>query len=153
MTSLLFSCFLSMVPVAELRGAIPVGLANGISIWLLFPLCVFFNLLPVPIIILFLRKVLLWMQKLGGFPKKAADWLIERGEKKSEVFRKYETLGLFILVAVPLPGTGAWTGALVAGIMGLRLKQALPAIAAGVVAAGVIVTLVCKGAIHIAGIL
>ena len=81
-----------------------------------------------------------------------AGWLIERGYKKSMMIKKYETLGLFLLVAIPLPGTGAWTGALVAALMGLRIKFALPAIGAGVAAAGVIVTLVCRGVIHIAGL-
>ncbi len=66
--------------------------------------------------------------------------------------KKYETLGLFLLVAIPLPGTGAWTGALVAALMGLRMKFALPAIAGGVAAAGVLVTLVCRGVLHIAGL-
>ena len=105
-----------------------------------------------PFIILFLRKVLSWMQRLGGKPEKLAGWLIERGYKKSMIIKKYETLGLFLLVAIPLPGTGAWTGALVAALMGLRIKFALPAIGAGVAAAGVIVTLVCRGVIHIAGL-
>ena len=72
--------------------------------------------------------------------------------KKSALYQKYEQLGLFILVAIPLPGTGAWTGALVAALMGLRIRQALPAIGAGVAAAGAVVMLVCTGVIHLAGI-
>ena len=92
------------------------------------------------------------MQRLGGRPQAAADWLISRGLKKSMLYKKYETLGLFILVAIPLPGTGAWTGALVSALLGLRMKFALPAIAAGVAAAGVIVLLVCQGVVHIAGL-
>ncbi len=150
--SVLFTLLFSMAPVSELRGAIPYGLAHDIPLWLLLPMCVIANLLPVPFIILFLRKVLSWMQRLGGKPEKLAGWLIERGYKKSMIIKKYETLGLFLLVAIPLPGTGAWTGALVAALMGLRIKFALPAIGAGVAAAGVIVTLVCRGVIHIAGL-
>lgn len=152
MMNLLFSAFLAMVPISELRGAIPVGLSNGIPLGLLFPVCVVFNLLPVPFIILFLRYVLKFMQKCGGFLKRIADWLIERGEKKSEAVRKYEQLGLFLLVAIPLPGTGAWTGALVAAIMHLRLKKALLPIAAGVIVAGIVTTLVYRGVIHVAGL-
>ena len=110
------------------------------------------NLLPVPLIVLFLRKILAWMQRLGGKPKALAEWLIARGFKKTMMVKKYETLGLFLLVAIPLPGTGAWTGALVAALMGLRMKFALPAIAGGVAAAGVLVTLVCRGVLHIAGL-
>lgn len=150
--SVLFCAFLSMIPVSELRGAIPVGMANGISPVLLYFVCVLANLLPAPILILFLRRILGWMQKCGGILKKAADWLLARGEKKTETVRKYEQLGLFILVAIPLPGTGAWTGALVAALLNMRLKKALPPITAGVAVAGVLVMLVCKGVIHIAGL-
>lgn len=150
--SLLWALVLAMAPVSELRGAIPYGLAHDIPLGLLLPLCVAANLLPVPLIVLFLRKILAWMQRLGGKPKALAEWLIARGFKKTMMVKKYETLGLFLLVAIPLPGTGAWTGALVAALMGLRMKFALPAIAGGVAAAGVLVTLVCRGVLHIAGL-
>lgn len=150
--SLLWTFVLAMAPVSELRGAIPYGLAHDIPLGLLLPLCVAANLLPVPLIVLFLRKILAWMQRLGGKPKALAEWLIARGYKKTMMVKKYETLGLFLLVAIPLPGTGAWTGALVAALMGLRMKFALPAIAGGVAAAGVLVTLVCRGVLHIAGL-
>lgn len=149
---LLWTLVLAMAPVSELRGAIPYGLAHDIPLGLLLPLCVAANLLPVPLIVLFLRKILAWMQRLGGKPKALAEWLIARGFKKTMMVKKYETLGLFLLVAIPLPGTGAWTGALVAALMGLRMKFALPAIAGGVAAAGVLVTLVCRGVLHIAGL-
>ena len=152
LTSILMTALLAMAPVSELRGAIPFGLAHDIPIAALYPLCVVANILPVPLIILFIRKILAWMQRLGGRPQAAADWLISRGLKKSMLYKKYETLGLFILVAIPLPGTGAWTGALVSALLGLRMKFALPAIAAGVAAAGVIVLLVCQGVVHIAGL-
>ncbi len=150
--SLLWTLVLAIAPVSELRGAIPYGLAHDIPLGLLLPLCVAANLLPVPLIVLFLRKILAWMQRLGGKPKALAEWLIARGFKKTMMVKKYETLGLFLLVAIPLPGTGAWTGALVAALMGLRMKFALPAIAGGVAAAGVLVTLVCRGVLHIAGL-
>ena len=150
--SLLWTLVLAMAPVSELRGAIPYGLAHDIPLGLLLPLCVAANLLPVPLIVLFLRKILAWMQRLGGKPKALAEWLIARGFKKTMMVKKYETLGLFLLVAIPLTGTGAWTGALVEALMGLRMKFALPAIAGGVAAAGVLVTLVCRGVLHIAGL-
>ena len=143
--SVLFTLLLSMAPVSELRGAIPYGLAHDIPLWLLLPMCVIANLLPVPFIILFLRKILSWMQLLGGKPEKLAGWLIERSYKKSMIIKKYETLGLFLLVAIPLPGTGAWTGALVADVLDIRMRTALPAIAAGVVIAGCITTAVTCG--------
>ena len=149
---LLFTAFLAMAPISELRGAIPYGLAHDIPPLGLYFLCVAANVVPVPFIVCFTRTVLLWMKKRGGRLKKAADWLSDRALKKSALYRKYEQLGLFILVAIPLPGTGAWTGALVAALMGLRIRQALPAITAGVAAAGAVVMLVCTGVIHLAGI-
>lgn len=144
---------LSIAPVSELRGAIPVGLAADIPVALLYPACVLANLIPVPFIILFLRKLLTWMQRCGGFLQRAADWLIRRGASKSQLVKKYEMLGLYLLVAVPLPGTGAWTGALVAALLGRRIKHAMPVIGAGVATAGVLVLLICKGVIHIAGLI
>lgn len=144
---------LSMAPVSELRGAIPVGLAADIPVALLYPACVLANLIPVPFIMLFLRKVLSWMQQRGGFLQRCADWLIRRGTNKSALVKKYEMLGLYLLVAVPLPGTGAWTGALVAALLGRRIKHALPVIGAGVATAGVLVLLICRGVIHIAGLI
>ncbi len=80
--SLLWTLVLAMAPVSELRGAIPYGLAHDIPLGLLLPLCVAANLLPVPLIVLFLRKILAWMQRLGGKPKALAEWLIARGFKK-----------------------------------------------------------------------
>lgn len=148
----LFTAFLAMAPISELRGAIPYGLAHDIPPLALYFLCVAANVVPVPFIVCFTRTVLLWMKKRGGKLKQAADWLSDRAVKKSALYQKYEQLGLFILVAIPLPGTGAWTGALVAALMGLRIRQSLPAITAGVAAAGAVVMLVCTGVIHLAGI-
>lgn len=150
--SFFFCALLAMAPVSELRGAIPYGLSNDIPAGVLFPLCVLANMLPVPFIMLFLRRILAWMRGRGGRLQKAAVWLETRGRAKSELYQKYELFGLFVLVAIPLPGTGAWTGALVASLLDLRMKSAVPAIGAGVAAAGVIVLLVCKGVIHIAGL-
>ena len=144
--SLLWTLVLAMAPVSELRGAIPYGLAHDIPLGLLLPLCVAANLLPVPLIVLFLRKILAWMQRLGGKPKALAEWLIARGYKKTMMVKKYETLGLFLLVAIPLPGTGAWTGSLIAAMLEMRVKEAFPPIALGVVTAGIIVAVVTYGA-------
>ena len=104
------------------------------------------NLIPVPFIILFIRKIFAWMR--AHMPK--LDGLVIRMEKKAEKNRaaveKYAFWGLVILVAIPLPGTGAWTGALVAAMMEIRLKRAFPAIAIGVAIAGVIVSVITYGA-------
>lgn len=136
-----------MVPVIELRGAIPIALAKDIEPWVAFMLAVFGNMLPVPFILVFVRSVFNWMkkyEKLGQIVTK----LEARAESKSESVRKYELVGLCILVAIPLPGTGAWTGALVAALMKMRIRRALPTIFVGVVIAGVIVTLVSVLGIH-----
>ena len=143
---------ISMIPLIELRGAIPYGLAHDIPLWLLLPMCVIANLLPVPFVIVFLRRILSWMQRRGGRLASAACWLERRGRAKSARIKRSELLGLYLFVAIPLPCTGAWTGALVAALMGLRIRQALPAIGAGVAAAGAVVMLVCTGVIHLAGI-
>ena len=136
-----------MVPVIELRGAIPIALAKDIEPWVAFMLAVFGNMLPVPFILVFVRSVFNWMkkyEKLGRIVTK----LESRAESMSESVRKYELVGLCILVAIPLPGTGAWTGALVAALMKMRIRRALPTIFVGVVIAGVIVTLVSVLGIH-----
>ena len=102
------------------------------------------NLLPVPFILLFIRKILHWMKRYPRLGKLAVK-LEARAARKSESVRKSELVGLCILVAIPLPGTGAWTGALVAALMDIRLKRAIPAILIGVLIAGLLVTLACTG--------
>ena len=129
----------AMIPVAELRAAVPAGIAMDLQPWRVLAVSVVGNLIPVPFIILFIRRILLWLKKWGGAAKKAALWAEQKADRAAELFYRYELLGLFILVAIPLPGTGAWTGALVAAMLRVRMKAALPVIAAGVLAAGVIV--------------
>ncbi len=142
---------MAMVPVIELRGAIPFGAANGLSPWVAMAIAVLGNLAPIPILLLFTRQVLNWLRRFGKFGK-LVDKLEARAANKSEVVKKYQNIGLCILVAIPLPGTGAWTGALVATFLDMRLKRAFPVIALGVLLAGIIVMLACMGVIHLAGI-
>ncbi len=132
---------ISMVPVIELRGSIPYAYAAEIDPWLTYFLAVIGNMVPVPFILLFIRRIFQWMKK---YPRlgKIAYKLEERAAKKSSGVQKSELVGLCILVAIPLPGTGAWTGALVAALMDMRMKRALPTIFVGVLIAGVAVTLV-----------
>lgn len=130
----------SMVPIVELRGAIPIGYGLGIdNIWILTVLSVFGNLIPVPFIILFIKRIFAWLRKtfpkLDGFITKLED----RANSKSERVQKSAFWGLFVFVAIPLPGTGAWTGALIAAMLDMRLKKAFPAIAMGVATAGVVI--------------
>ena len=142
----LWVLFISMVPVIELRGAIPVGFALGLPIWLCFILAVVGNFLPVPFILLFIRKILSWMKTVKHLDKIAL-WLEKKAQKHSDKVMKGVASGLFLFVAIPLPGTGAWTGALVASLFDMRMKYALPAILLGVVVAGVIMTLLSYGLI------
>lgn len=146
MKDILLTFLVAMVPVVELRGAIPFGVVRGLNLWTAIIASVLGNLIPVPFIILFIRKIFAWMR--AHMPK--LDGLVLRMEKKAEKNRaaveKYAFWGLVILVAIPLPGTGAWTGALVAAMMEIRLKRAFPAIAIGVAIAGVIVSVITYGA-------
>lgn len=141
MTSKFFLTLLTaMLPVLELRGAIPVGIGSGLHPAVAFIAAVVGNLIPVPIIILFVRKVFAWLRNKSDWLENKVSRLEARAAKKAELIYKYELLGLLILVAVPLPGTGAWTGALIAALLDIRLKAAFPVILGGVLIAGVLVT-------------
>lgn len=135
----------AMLPVLELRGAIPLGVAMDLNYPLLFTLSVLGNMLPVPFIILFIRRIFKWMRKKSDFLEKIVLKLENKAFSKSDLIKKYELAGLLILVAIPLPGTGAWTGALVAALLDLRLKSAVPVIFFGVIIAGIIMTCVSYG--------
>ena len=136
----------AMMPILEIRGAIPVGVASGLDPWIAFAVGFVGNMLPIPILILLTRKIIEWLKKHNVLVKLTA-WLENKGSKGAQKVQKYSFWGLFILVAIPLPGTGAWTGALVASLLDMRLKRALPAIAMGVAVAGLIVLLVTYGVI------
>ena len=135
---------MAMVPVVELRGAIPLGVAQGLPPLLVYLLAVLGNMVPVPFIILLVRRVFDWLRR-GSFwgPKIVA--LERRAHLKGRVVRKYRLPGLIILVAIPLPGTGAWPGALVAALFDIRLRSAVPAILLGVLIAGGIMLAVSLG--------
>ena len=128
---------ISMVPIVELRGAIPVGVALNVDSTLLYFLTVIGNCLPVPFIILLARPVINWLLKTR-FLKGLGNWLENKVRKHSDKVLKYEVFGLLLFVAIPLPGTGAWTGALIAALLDIRLKKSFPSILAGVAIAGVI---------------
>ena len=134
----------AMVPVLELRGAIPVGVAAGLSPLAACAIAVLGNMVPVPFILLLIRRIFDWLRGTEAFGPKIA-WLERRAHLKGRVVRKYRLPGLVILVAIPLPGTGAWTGALVAALLNIRMRHAVPAIFLGVVIAGGIVTALTYG--------
>ena len=143
---LLTTFLIAMVPVIELRGAIPVATAEGVPLVPAIVTAVIGNLLPVPFIILFVRKVFAWMrgrnEKLNAFVTKIEN----RAMSKADSVQKYEFWGLALFVAIPLPGTGAWTGALIAALLDMKPGRAFLSVALGVVCAGFIVAFVSYGA-------
>lgn len=147
---LLMTFLISTVPVLELRGAIPYGTAHGLPLWASALAAVIGNIVPVPFLILFIRRIFIWLRQKNEWCDTLVKKIVRRGESKSALVRKYSLLGLFILVAIPLPGTGAWTGSLVAVLLNIRLSRAFPTIAAGVAVAGVLVSLLTAGVISLA---
>ena len=113
---------ISMVPVIELRGAIPIGVGAGLNLWLAIGVSIVGNLVPVPFIIIFIKKIFAWLRTVSKKLDGLVTRLEKRAEAKSVTVQKYAFWGLFILVAIPLPGTGAWTGALVAAMLEMPLK-------------------------------
>lgn len=145
MKAIITTFMISMVPLFELRGAIPYGVIVGLNLKEVLILCIIGNLLPVPFLIIFTRKIFAILRKKSDSLNNFVLRLESKAEKKKGIVEKYEFLGLVILVAVPLPGTGAWTGALVAAMMDMRIKRAFPAIAIGVVIAGIVVAWMTYG--------
>lgn len=141
--------FISMVPVIELRGGLPYGITLGLDYPLALTAAVLGNMVPVPFIIIYIRHIFTWLRKRSKWWDEKITRLEKKAHLKGRVVRKYSTIGLCILVAIPLPGTGAWTGALVAAVLDMRLKKAIPAIFLGVCIAAAIMTMVTFGLIHI----
>ena len=142
---LLMTFLTAMVPVVELRGAIPLGVAAGLPPAVAAVTAMAGNMVPVPFLLLLLRRVFRLLRGISWLGPRI-DALERRARLKGRTVKKYRTAGLVLLVAIPLPGTGAWTGALVADVLAIRMRTALPAIALGVVIAGGITTAVTCGA-------
>ena len=138
----------AMIPVIELRGAIPMGIAAGLPPAVACATAILGNLLPVPLVMLLVRRIFNWLRDTRFFGPKIVK-LERRAHLKGRIVRKYRLLGLVVLVGIPLPGTGAWTGALVASLLDIRLRHALPAILAGLIIAGGITTAVTLGLIRL----
>ena len=140
--------FISMVPIIELRGAIPVGVGMGLPMLQTYILCIIGNMLPVPFIFFFARKVLLWGEDkpvIGKFFR----FCVEKGEKGGKKLQATAGRGLFvallIFVGIPLPGTGAWTGTLAASFLNMDFKSSVLAVMGGVIMAGIIMALISTG--------
>ena len=142
---LLKTFLISMLPVVELRGGLPYGIAHDLSYPVALAAAILGNMVPVPFIILFIRRIFAWLRRISPWCDRLVTSLENRAHTKGDLVRKYSVLGLFVLVAIPLPGTGAWTGALVAALLDLRLKKAIPTIFLGVLTAAIIMTAVTYG--------
>lgn len=135
---------ISLFPVLELRGGMIAAFALGIDFIPAFIICYVANMIPIPFILLFIRKIFAIMRKSKKLSK-IVDKMEARADKKKDTIVKYQEWGLLLFVAIPLPGTGGWTGSLLAALMDLRMKKCLPIIALGVFIAGLIMSLLTYG--------
>jgi len=141
----LWIVLVSMVPMIELRASIPMGCGMGLPAWQVYIAAVLGNMIPVPFIVLFIRRIFEFLRKHWKKLNGLIDRIEARAMKKSDKVRQFEILGLMLFVAIPLPGTGAWTGGLIAALLDIRLKRSIPTIFMGVLIAGAIVTAVSYG--------
>ena len=150
-------CFLvSMVPLIELRGGVPIAVGMGLDYWKALTVCVIGNMLPVPVIYFFARKVLHWgcdKKYIGKF----FTYCIEKGEKggqwlKHRAGRNGLFLALLLFVGIPVPGTGAWTGTLAASFLNMGIKSTSLAVSLGVIIAGIIMGIVSMTGVHVFGL-
>lgn len=146
----------SMVPLVELRGAIPIAVGMGLNYWESLVICVIGNMLPVPVIYFFARKVLIWgahRKYIGKF----FTFCLEKGERAGQKLtkaagRKGLFLAIMLFVGIPIPGTGAWTGTLGASFLNMGFKSTVVAVCLGVIIAGCIMGLASAGVFHIFGL-
>ena len=138
----------SMVPIVELRGGIPFGAALGLPPAAVMGAAIIGNMIPVPFIILFIKKIFQWMRRFEPLAKLVSHFE-SKAESKSDRVTRYKKFGLCIFVAVPLPGTGAWMGALIAALLDMRLRESFPVITLGVCIASLVVTGITYGFISL----
>ncbi|MBQ1554863.1 MAG: small multi-drug export protein [Clostridia bacterium] len=133
--------FISMIPLIECRGAIPFGMVVlQMPMWEVLPIAIAGNILPVPFILLLIRPVIAWLKTTKLFHP-LAEWIERKADKKKDKVLKYSKWGLFAFVAIPIPGTGAWTGALIAALLEMKVKSAFFTILFGMICAALIMTL------------
>jgi len=145
----IFTMLVSMVPIIELRGGLPFGVALGLPYHLAFPAAVLGNLIPAPFIIVYIRRIFELMRRYMPRLNGLVDKLEKKAHLKGQKVTKYKYIGLWLFVAIPLPGTGAWTGALIAALLDMPLRKSIPSIFLGVVTAGLIMTFVTGGVVAI----
>ena len=139
----------SMIPVVELRGGIPFGVAAGLPVWAAFIAAVIGNLIPVPFIIVYIRRIFQWMRRRIPKLNSLVDKLERKAHLKGQRVTKYKYLGLMLFVAIPLPGTGAWTGSLAAAFLDMPLRKAIPSVIAGVLIAGMAISILSYGVVSL----
>lgn len=131
---------ISLLPILELRGGIIAAVLLQVDWYIALPLCILGNILPIPFVLLFIRKIFRWLKKLGPIAR-VVEKIEKRAMKKSKAIENGSMIGLLLFVAIPLPGTGAWTGSLVADLLDMPVRRSLPIIFAGVIIAGLIMTI------------
>ena len=141
---------ISMFPILELRGGLIAAKLMEIDFFKAFIICYIGNMLPIPFILLFIRKTFSLLKKIPKVEKTIVK-LEARSIRKADKVEKYRLWGLLIFVGIPLPGTGAWTGALVADLLDIRIKHSLPVIAIGVLIAGIIISALSYGLFGLLG--
>ncbi|MBD5133241.1 MAG: small multi-drug export protein [Clostridiales bacterium] len=139
----------SMIPVVELRGGIPFGVAAGLPVWAAFLAAVIGNLIPAPFIIVYIRRILQWMRERIPRLNSLVDRLERKAHLKGQKVNRYKYLGLMLFVAIPLPGTGAWTGSLAAAFLDMPLRKAIPSVIAGVLIAGMAISILSYGIVSL----
>lgn len=141
---------ISMIPILELRGGLLAASPALLNIPILtaIPICILGNILPIPFILLLITKILEWMKTVKVF-RPTALWLENKAISKKDQIEKYEFWGLVLFVGIPLPGTGAWTGALIAALLRLRVKKAFLAIFLGIIVATVIMSILSYGVLGV----
>ena len=144
-----FTVLVSMLPVVELRGGIPFGVAAGLPVWAAFLAAVLGNLIPVPFIIVYIRRIFQWMRRRIPRLNRLVDALERKAHLKGQKVNKYKYLGLMLFVAIPLPGTGAWTGSLAAAFLDMPLRKALPSVILGVLIAGMAISILSYGVVSL----
>ncbi|MCM1340034.1 MAG: small multi-drug export protein [Faecalibacterium sp.] len=142
---------ISLFPVLELRGGLIAAKLMDVEFIKAFIICYIGNMLPIPFILFFIRKIFNWLKRFNKI-EMMINKLEARSIRKADKVKKYRLWGLFLLVAIPLPGTGAWTGALIADLLDIRIKNSLPVIAVGVFVAGIITSLLSYGLLGAIGV-
>lgn len=135
---------ISMIPILELRGGLLVSSLLQVPITTAIPLCILGNIIPIPFILLFIKQIFKWMKKISIFEKLIVK-LEDRAMSKSDSIKRYEFWGLALFVGIPLPGTGAWTGSLIAALLEIDFKKAILSELIGIIMATVIMSIVSYG--------